>query len=96
MQKELSATHGEALQLLAVNGAGFESGAAEMAALGALPLLQDTATENVWARWAVTYRDVVILDRENRAVAVYNLTEHDLSVPANYDALKALLEQALR
>lgn len=39
----------------------------------------------------MTYRDVVVLDSGNRVAAVYNLTEHDLSVPANYDSLKALL-----
>jgi hypothetical protein len=56
-----------------------------------IPWLQDTAEENVWVSWAVTYRDVVVLDGCNHVYAVYNLTAHDLSVPANYDELMALL-----
>ena len=58
----------------------------------------------VWGAWrvnnlrpeqpGVTYRDVIVLDRENRAVAVYNLTEHSLGDPANYAALKDILRAA--
>ena len=59
-----------------------------------IPLLQDTTTANVWGLWAVTYRDVVILDAQNRKVGVYNLTEHDLSVEANRNTLKSLLRDA--
>ena len=61
-----------------------------MSDLGDLPLLQDEA--NVWSDWNVTYRDVVILDGNNEAVDVYNLTENDLSDPDNYAALAALLQ----
>jgi len=39
-----------------------------------LPLLQDTEAEDVWHDWAITYRDVVILDRNNEQVGVFNLT----------------------
>ena len=35
-----------------------------------------------------------ILDADNDLVAVYNLTEHDLGIGANYDALRALLVDA--
>ena len=34
---------------------------------------------------------MIILDAANYPVAVYNLTTNDLTVPANYDALKTLL-----
>jgi hypothetical protein len=45
----------------------------------------------------VTWRDVVILDAQNRRVGVYNLTQHNLQTPANYDSLKAMiLEEANR
>ncbi len=50
--------------------------------------------EDVWTKWAPIYRDVVILDPENRKVAVYNLTVHDLGVAANYAELKQLLVDA--
>jgi hypothetical protein len=55
-----------------------------------LPWLQDTAVENVESRWQAEYRDVRILDWQNEVQAVYNLTEHDLSVATNRAALKAL------
>ena len=55
-----------------------------------IPYLQDP-DDGTWNRWAVTYRDVVILDAQNRKVGVFNLTEHDLQQPEEYAALKALL-----
>jgi hypothetical protein len=59
-----------------------------------LPWLQDTIQDGVWTRWNVVYRDFRILDSQNQLYAVYNLTDHDLSDPANRDALKQLLLQA--
>lgn len=96
MQAELEAEHAGAIQLLAVNEVGFEDATDEMADLGDLPLLQDTVTEDAWNTWAVTYRDVVILDADNHRVGVYNLTQHDLSNRENYDALKQMLVDAIR
>lgn len=84
------------LRLLAVNEKGLESGVEGMAMRGALPILQDVPSEDVWSSWAVTYRDVVVLDAQNQRIAVYNLTEHDLGMPESYRALKAFLEAALR
>jgi hypothetical protein len=60
-----------------------------------LPWLQDTMTNSVWALWRVTWRDVRILDSQNRLFTTYNLTENDLSIPGNRDTLKeAFLEAA--
>lgn len=56
-----------------------------------LPWLQDTAEANVWVSWNVAYRDVWVLDGENKLVAVYNVTEHNLADAANYQALKDIL-----
>ena len=70
-----------------------------------LPLLQDTEAVDVWHDWAITYRDVVILDGENVQVGVFNLTGNSLGeteltqdtdgdgMPdaTNYEALRALL-----
>ncbi len=56
-----------------------------------LPWLQDTAEQNVWSSWKAVWRDVRILDSQNRQVTSYNLTDHDLSNPLNYLALKQLL-----
>jgi hypothetical protein len=44
----------------------------------------------------VTYRDVRILDSQNRLAAVYNLTEHDLTQETNRVALKKLFLAAAK
>ena len=59
-----------------------------------LPWLQDTTDDRVWDFWGAQWRDVVILDPQNRRYAVVNLTTHDLGVPTNREALKALLLEA--
>ncbi len=74
-----------------MNGVGYESANATIVANNDIPWLQDTAAQDVWSRWAPTYRDVIILDAENRPIAVYNLTVHDLQSPAAFAELKALL-----
>lgn len=61
-----------------------------------LPWLQETADQDVWGDWAVTYRDVIILTPENEVFAVFNLSVNDLAVPENREALKALLIAAGR
>lgn len=79
------------MELLAVNQVGYESGMEEMSAVGTLPILQDTSTANVWTSWAVTWRDVVVLDGDGRKALVFNLTTYNLADPDNY----ATLEQRL-
>jgi hypothetical protein len=92
MQKELDALPTSVqIQILGVNETGHESGNASVTTGRTLPWLQDTASENVWASWQVTWRDVIVLDAQNHFVAVFNLTTHDLSKPADYAALKTLL-----
>jgi hypothetical protein len=81
------------VRIFGVNGEGLELGNASICEGRDIPWLQDTSKENVWQQWDVTYRDVVILDPENVPVAVYNLSFHDLSIPANYDSLETLLRQ---
>lgn len=56
-----------------------------------LAWLQDDATKDVWNLWEHAYRDVVILDEENKLVERYNLTDHPLDTAANYEALKSKL-----
>lgn len=98
MQGELDVDVPElGIHLLGINGAGHESGVAAMIDGRVIPLLQDTAEADVWGAWEVVYRDVIILDRENIPVGVFNLTEHDLGNMADYTALKTtLLEAAAR
>ena len=92
MQGELDADYpGLGVHLLGVNEVGYESGIATMSAGRTLPLLQDLADVGLWASWAVTWRDVIILDGRNEKLTVYNLTEHNLEDTENYSALKDLL-----
>lgn len=91
---ELGGVPGERVQILGVNGIGLESGNASMTKDRTLPWLQDTADQQVWQSWAVTYRDVVVLDAENKPIAVYNVTTHNLGDPMNYAALKQILVDA--
>ena len=44
----------------------------------------------------MTWRDVVILDKENRTLHVYNLTSHNLSNSAHDSELRTLLLDAAR
>ena len=79
------------IRILGVNQTDQASSNDLMVAGRTLPWLQDAA-DAAWGEWAVTWRDVVILDDQNRKVAVFNLTEHDLNQPSEYAALLALLE----
>lgn len=56
-----------------------------------LPWLQDNVQALVKFSWNAVYRDVRILDPHNRLAGVFNLTDHDLGVEANYLALKQML-----
>jgi hypothetical protein len=102
MQKEITSRQaapgaGAPIQILGVNAAGQESANALMSEGRVLPLLQDRSDVDAWGLWRVEYRDVVILDTQNRPVAVYNLTLHDLADTSDYAELKALLlEKAAR
>ena len=82
---------GELLSIVGINPKGYESGNSLMTEGRDLPWLQEVVDESVWGIWAVNYRDVVILDEENKVLAVYNLTQNDLNDDAKYNELKDLL-----
>jgi hypothetical protein len=54
------------------------------------PWLQDVE-HSVWTLWNAQWRDVIVLDEENRQIAVFNVFEHSLGEPENYEALRAIL-----
>ena len=94
MQKEIEAEKWSTMvQIHGVNGAGLESGNAATCQGRTIPWLQDTASAQVYQEWKVTYRDVIIVNQRNEAVAAYNLTSHNLAIQETYDELKALLRQ---
>lgn len=99
MQGELTAEAAGApgrkpIDILGINAAGLESGNPSITAGRTLPWLQDVPNQDVWGKWRATWRDVIVLDAGNRAITVYNLTEHDLALPSNYEALKQILRDA--
>jgi hypothetical protein len=57
---------------------------------GDLPLLQDTVSQDVWSDWAAEWRDLFIVDADNHAIGVFNLTTYDLANSANYQATKRI------
>ena len=82
------------IEIIGVNAKTEASGNAGFVAGIDLPWLQDTEAANVWTSWQVNWRDVIVLDGENKVVRVYNLTDYDLSVPANYNGLRTILLDA--
>ncbi len=82
------------IRIAGINGVGHESGNAGVTTGRTIPWLQDVSAQNVYASWQVTYRDVIVLDAENRVIAVYNLTDHDLRNGASYFALREILLDA--
>jgi len=100
MQRDLDANYPQLdIQLLGVNNVFSAGGNIGMTDGRDIPWLQDDdangdGDSDVWAAWNVTYRDVIILDGENRQVGVYNLTIHDLYYPQNYATLRQMLVDA--
>lgn len=95
MQFELNGSFPElGIELLGVNGSGYESGIPQMVQDRFIPLLQDVIEVDAWGQWAVVYRDVIILDREGAPVGVFNLTDHDLGMMGEYETLKGMLIDA--
>ena len=82
------------IDILGVNEAGFEAGNASITDGRDLPWLQDTEEADVWGAWAVTYRDVFVLDGNNEVFGVYNVTSNSLATPANYEALRQMFLDA--
>lgn len=95
MQVELDLNHpGLRVQLLVINGVGYESGLEDLYEATALPVLQDDEKAQVWTTWEAAWRDTYVLDGRNELEGVYNLTEHDLSDPVQYQGLIDLLVAA--
>jgi hypothetical protein len=82
--------------ILGVNGIGFESANSLMTEGRSLPWLQDVQSVDLWTNWNVSYRDVIIFDKNGLRRSVYNLSSNDLSNPANQQTLKTMLLDALK
>ena len=56
--------------------------------------IRDTSVLKIQESWGAAYRDVVVLDANNRTVGVINVTINDLRVEANKTAMKNLIISA--
>ena len=92
MQTELQESHPELnISLLSINKIAAESGVASFNTTHNLPMVQDDTDQLIWDAWQGNWRDVYILDKENKLIEIYNLTEHNLNDPLNYEELKSKL-----
>ena len=91
MQKELASDYPQAeIFILGINESGYPDNKAIYEGRD-LPWLLDTTEADWWGNWGVTYRDVIILNRDGDEAGVFNLTENNLDIPDEYRALKTLL-----
>jgi hypothetical protein len=83
------------IKILGINLTGLEASNASYCIGLSVPWLQDTSAQNVWGNWHANWRDVVILNKENEPIQVFNYVTNDLGNPATYAELKnALLAAA--
>ena len=83
------------LQIIGINAVGYNSNLEDAGTPEpTLPLLQDDEEQLVWENWAVTYRDVIVLDGENKKVGVLNLTENSLADDENVAILEGFFLEA--
>jgi hypothetical protein len=97
MQAEILATDPQSrIRVGGVNAANSIGGNSVMTDDRSLPWCQDAGDGDgaTWTAWGVSNRDVVVLDRTNAKVTVYNCTVNDLADPANYAELLAILRSA--
>jgi len=79
------------IRILGVNASGEAAGNAAMCAGRVLPWLQDQKPPDAWHLWQADFRDVIVLDDENKVVSIYNLTIHNLTDSTNYAQLRTIL-----
>tara|TARA_B100000683_G_C12133940_1_gene408866 strand:+ start:77 stop:373 length:297 start_codon:yes stop_codon:yes gene_type:complete len=92
MQNEISSEYPELpIKILSINQIGAENGIASFNESHALPMVNDNETDNIWVQWDSQWRDFYILNQQNELLEVYNLTQHNLNDPLNYEELKQKL-----
>jgi hypothetical protein len=95
MQAEILAANPDSrIRIVGVNETGHQSGNEIVVADRTLPWLQDTALVGAWDAWEVTFRDVIVVDEQNREIVVMNLTTNDLGAPTIYAQLLGILREA--
>ena len=75
LREELQA---DTVEIVGVNEIGYDNYEYVTTVSSTLPWVQDVEEVNAWDLWEITYRDVVILDRENIYLSTYNLTDNPM------------------
>ena len=92
MQGELDEEYPDLdIKILSINQIGAENGTSSFSEIHALPMVNDNPTDDIWTEWDCEWRDFYILNKNNELLEVYNLTEHNLNDPVNYEELKQKL-----
>lgn len=92
MQNELISEYPELpIRILSINQIGAENGINSFNENHALPMVNDSTTDEIWIQWESQWRDFYILNKQNELLEVYNLTQHNLNDPINYQELKQKL-----
>ena len=95
LQNDLKQEHPELeINILSINQIGAENGTTSFTEAHALPMVNDSETDNIWVAWESQWRDFYILNRNNELIEVYNLTQHNLNDENNYNELKQKLIDA--
>jgi hypothetical protein len=84
------------IEIVGINWITSSSANPLMTAGRILPWLQTSSTNRAESIWGATYRDVRILDPENRLVGLYNLSANDLGQADRRAAMKSLFVDAAR
>jgi hypothetical protein len=92
MQAEiLTANPASRIRILGINQTGQEASNPLAVEGNTIPWLQDVQ-DAAWAGWVVEWRDVIVLDEQNRRLFKVNLTSHNLTDPDEYAAVLARLK----
>ena len=79
---------GHPIQIIGVNGIGYENGNERVTEGRDIPWLQDIEDIDAWTQWGVQYRDVYVLDQNGNLRFIYNLTVHNVGEPDNLELLQ--------
>ena len=82
---------GYPIQILGVNGIGYEHGNERVTEDRDIPWLQDVEEVDAWTQWDVQYRDVYVLDQNGNLRFIYNLTINNLGEPENLELLSTAM-----
>lgn len=93
MRREISAlTTRRPVRIFVIADAATSTNAARLADPDrTIPVMGDTTELGVQTSWGAMLRDIVVLDEQNRRIAVYNLNFHNLADAPSYMEFKDLL-----